>query len=250
VSSVIKVLQNKGYKLVRQEEQPGFTLNYENEIGLYKQDSIPKLIEIHWSLFNSIYYQYKIPASWLWQSTQSITINQAQALMLAPEMLLLHLCGHLSFHHAGKGWLWTHDLAEIIMHYNKNLDWDQLLERAVQFDLVLALKTNLTTVIEIYGQIIPIDFLQELNRIIPSSGEVKYFSSLNLQNKTAGRTFLDDLSCLPDWRKKIHFAFSNIFPSLSYMKIRYRFDNTLLLPFFYIYRWYLGITSLFKKATA
>jgi hypothetical protein len=250
VPGVIKVLQNNGYQLVRQEEQPGFTLNYENEIGLFKQDSIPKLIEIHWNLFNSIFYQYKIPTSWLWNSTTSISINNTPALMLNPEANLLHLCGHLSFHHFGKGWLWIHDLAEIIMHFDKNLDWEKLLDLAQQFDLVLALKTNLITVTEIYGQIIPIDFMQKLSGIEPSNGEVKYFSSLSMQHKTSGRTFLEDLSCLPDWRKKIHFAFSNIFPSLSYMKIRYRFNSPLMLPYFYIYRWYLGITSIFKHATA
>lgn len=247
VTHAINILQNDGYRIVRQEEQPGFTLNYENEIALLKRDVFSKMVEIHWSLFNSIYYQYKIPTSMLWNSTQTIMINQTPVLTLNPEMNIIHLCGHLSVHHSGKGWLWIHDLAEIIKHFEKNLDWKKLIELAEQFDLVLALKSNLSAVTDLYGQILPAEFLQALNRLEPSGSEIKYFTSLSKHHKSPGKTFLEDLSCLPDWRKKLHFAFSNIFPSITYMKIRYRFNHPLMLPVFYLYRWYLGITSIFKN---
>ena len=244
---LIKTLQSFGYRILRQEEKPGFTLNFENEISLYKQDSIPKIVEVHWSLFNSIYYQYKISNNWLWKSAVPVEIDSVPALMLDPIAQTLHLCGHLTIHHTGIGWLWTHDLAEVIMFYRDKMDWELLINLAQRYDLVLSLQSNLLAVKDIYGKIIPDEIIKKLNSISPSNSEYKYIQNLKSTQKTSGRTFLEDLNYLPDWRKKISFTFSSLFPTLAYMKVRYSFSNPLILPFFYVYRWYLGVTGLYTN---
>jgi hypothetical protein len=248
VPEIVALLQGSGYQVIRHEEQPGFTLNYENEIALLKKDTISKMIEIHWSLFNSIYYQYKIQDEWLWRNTQAITIKQVPALMLNPEAQIFHLCGHLSFHHSGKGWLWLHDLAEILHAFGGRISWESLFDSAQRLDLVIPIKNNLLAVIDIYGNIISEPVIQQLKLLTPTLPESRYFESLTRHTKTPGKTFLDDLSYLPDWRRKLHFALSNLFPSISYMKARYDLKYPIALPIYYFYRWYLGISGLiFRK---
>lgn len=241
----ISILQQQGFQIARVEEQPGFTINYENEIVLRKFRAIEIVVEVHWSLFNSPYYQYKLSQEWLWESAQTIEVNGVPALMLKPEIQVLHLCGHLSYHHAGEGWLWRHDLAEMIMHYREALDWDQIIEYANQFDLLITLQTNLASLQVVYGAIVPDKVMMKLAAYDPTKAEKRLFSQLNIVKKKSGKTFLEDFSSLPDWKSKLDFALHNLFPSPNYMKVRYQFNASLLLPYFYAYRWYLGIKSLF-----
>lgn len=246
-SDVISIIENLGYHKARQEEHPGFTLNYENEVGLIKQESILKMVEVHWNLFNSTYYQNKIPYEKLWESAESIEFNRYQTLVLDPETQFLHLCGHLSLHHAGKGWLWVHDLAEIIMHEKYHLDWTKLINDAQKFDLVLPLKVHLHTLAEIYGAIIPGELLSTLEELQPSAYEQHHFSAVGITTKTASRTFVNDVRNIPGFRDKAIFTLANIFPSSLYMKYRYKVRHPAFLPVYYVYRWYLGIAGLFTK---
>jgi len=240
-SQAISILHNLGYVETRQEEHSGFMLNYENEIGLIKHDKILKMIEVHWSLFNSTYYQNKIPLDLLWNTAESIKFHNTPALILDPEIQFLHLCGHLSMHHAGKGWLWVHDLAEIIMHDSNHLDWERLIKIAQKFELVFPLKIHLTTLAEIYGPIIPAGVISELAEVNPTPFERDYFSRTGASSSTPSRTFIDDFKNIPGLRDKSFFALANIFPSYHYMKHRYKIKHPVMLPFYYIYRWYLGI---------
>jgi hypothetical protein len=245
-STMISVLEEIGYHKTRQEEHPGFTLNYENEIGLIKQDSVLKLVEVHWSLFNSSYYQNKIPQDVLWSAARPIKFNRTPTLMLGPEIQFLHLCGHLSLHHAGKGWLWRHDLAEILMHATYHLDWERLLASAQNYDLVIPLRTHLTEVVDIYKINIPIQVLSKLTDLTPSPFERHFFSTSSSPSAAPGKTFLNDFRNIPGLRSKVHFALANLFPSSMYMKYRYKVKSPFLLPFYYIYRWYLGTVDLLK----
>lgn len=241
----ISILQQLGFQIARVEEQQGFTINYENEIVLRKYRAIDIVVEVHWSLFNSPYYQYKLSQEWLWESAKTIDLNGATALMLKPEIQVLHLCGHLSYHHAGEGWLWRHDLAEMVMHYREGLDWDQIIEYAGRFELLITLQTNITSLQAIYGSIVPDEVFKKLTAYDPTKAEKRLFSQLNVVKKKSGQTFLEDISSLPNLQSKLDFALHNIFPSPRYMKARYQFKASLLLPYFYAYRWFLGIKSLF-----
>jgi hypothetical protein len=127
------------------------------------------------------------------------------------------------------------------------MDWELLINLAQRYDLVLSLQSNLLAVKDIYGKIIPDEIIQKLNSTSPSNSEYNYIQNLKSTQKTSGRTFLEDLNYLPDWRKKISFTFSSLFPTLAYMKVRYSFSNPLILPFFYVYRWYLGVTGLYTN---
>ena len=245
-TQAIDSLRQLGYQEIRQEEQSGFTLQYENEVALRKNAVIPILVEIHWNLFNSPYYQNKLSQEWLWNNTQTIPINDFSARLLQPEIQFLHLCGHLSYHHSGQEvWLWYHDLAEMIMFYGERLNWDELFDFAGKYDLLLSLKANLRILLGIYGPIIPRAVIATLEHTTPSAREQKYYPRLSSQKKSAGQIFWDDFNSLPGWRNKFHFAFSNLFPSPKYMQNRYQIKHSIYLPIYYPYRWIRGILSLF-----
>jgi hypothetical protein len=242
----VDILRGFGYQEIRQEEQSGFTFRYENEIALQKSAVLPIRVEIHWNLFNSPYYQGKLSPEWLWSRSQAVSLDGTRASILQPEIQFLHLCGHLSYHHPGQEvWLWYHDLAEMIMFYGDRLNWNDIFTFAEKNDLLLSLKANLRILLRIYGVIIPHSVIAMLERTTPSTSEQKHYPRLSAQNKTAGKIFLNDFTSLDGVTDKLHFAISNLFPSPHYMQDRYHIKSRLLLPFYYPYRWFRGIISLF-----
>ena len=50
-------------------------------------------------------------------------------------------------------------------------------------------------------------------------------------------------SATAGWRRRLHFAWINLFPSAGYMRQRYRLAYDALLPLCYPYRWALGLRS-------
>jgi hypothetical protein len=137
------LLAAQGFHPPEVEPAAGLTLAFENELMLLKRGPIAVALELHWSLFDSPFYQHRLPLAWFWQSALPARIGATPARILGPEAELLHLCGHLALHHAGQGLLWQHDIAAVIVHTQDRLDWDLLLAQAVACQLVLPIQTLL-----------------------------------------------------------------------------------------------------------
>ena len=67
----------------------------------------------------------------LWSRAQKAAIGGAQAMVLAPEDLLLHLCIHASLHHGFEvNLLHLCDIPAVVDHYRDRLDWGLFWARA------------------------------------------------------------------------------------------------------------------------
>jgi hypothetical protein len=239
-----RVLEGLGYALEHTETYPGALAEYENELVLWKPARFPVFVDVHWSLFDSPYYQARIAMDWFWDTARPASINGVSTLVLGPAALLIHLCGHLALHHAITGVLWWHDVAEVLHCCRDDIDWPVLLSRTQQYGLVLPVRTVLTQVAEGWGAPIPSDVLRALYAQEYSPEESRVFTRLTAAERPAGHRFWTDLTTMPGWRQRLRFARTNLFPSATYMRQRYRIRHPLLLPLYYPYRWLRGLRGL------
>jgi hypothetical protein len=232
------------FAAARIEERRGAALQFENEIRLTRTRPPNCVVELHWSLFDSPHHQALIGMDWFWSTARPCRVGQSSAQVLCPEALLLHLCGHLWLHHRdGARMLWLHDIVEVITRYGGEIDWDVVQERARKYDLVLPLRETVLTCVKEWGAAIPEDAISSIGRLQPSATERHALArTTTAQLSVAGR-FWSDLAGLSGWRTRAGYALGNLFPSVAYMRWRYKIRAPLLVPFLYPYRWLLGLRS-------
>jgi hypothetical protein len=248
VATVRSILEGLGYTQDRAETHPGVLTEHENELSFSRVGRTSANMDIHWSLFDSPYYQSRIAMDWFWETARPVHIAKTPTLMLGPEAQVIHLCGHLGLHHQAEGLLWWHDIAEVLVHYRDELDWDVLLARTRAFNLVLPVRTVLTRLVEVWHAPVPGSVLAALQDHEVSAEEDRVFAGLSASERPAGKRFWTDVSTMPGWRQRLRFARTNLFPSVAYMRQRYRIAHPLLLPFYYPYRWFRGLRDLSEKA--
>jgi hypothetical protein len=253
MSTALDALAALGYEPTSAEARAGDTLAYENEVALTKPDEASCLLELHWSLFDSPYYQHAMPMDWFWQSAQPLEIGQVSTLMLGPEALMLHLCGHLALHHGGRDKLspkWLYDVAAVIASYGERLNWDEVLERAQAYDLVLSLQRVLSEMSDEWDVPMPAGVLERLRSLRPSRDEERVFGQLTAARRPVIQRFWADLVNMPDWRARMRYAWNSMFPSPLYMQHRYSIPHRFLLPLYYPYRWWLGVYGVLAARRA
>lgn len=244
VAAVREILERSGYVPDRVETHPGALTEYENELSFSRKGRATSNIDLHWSLFDSPYYQSRMAMDWFWETARPVRIAKATTLMLGPEAQIIHLCGHLGLHHQAEGLLWWHDIAEVLVHHRHELDWSVVLERTRAFNLVLPVRTILGRLADVWRAPVPADVLTALDAAEVSAAEDRVFSSATASERPAGQRFWTDVSTMPGWRQRLRFARTNLFPSVAYMRQRYQISNPLLLPFYYPYRWLRGLRDV------
>ena len=222
-----------GYSLGRVETHPGALAEHENEMVLYKASRVGVSVDLHWSLFDSPYYQGGIAMDWFWETAQPASIGGVAARVLGPEALIIHLCGHLALHHGAAGLLWWHDIAEVLAFHRDRIEWSELSSRTQQYGLLLAVRHILPRVVEEWQVPMPAEALEALVSGQPSAEERRVFAQLSAAERPAGRRFWTDLATMSGWRPRLRFARTNLFPSAAYMRQRYGVAHPLLLPFYY-----------------
>ena len=228
------------------EPFPGAALLYENEVAFGKPGFGEGYLELHWSLFDSPYYQRVLPLDWFWQTARSTKIGNTPALTLAPEPQLLHLCGHLALHHAHEAQLlWLSDVAELIRRYDSELDWELLLEQAQNCRLVLSVRQVLTRAFLLLAAPIPEELLAKLTTLQPSPAEEQVFAWHTAAERSVAQRIYSDLAHTPGWPKRIGYVLAKLFPSRSYMMPRYQIRHWSLLPLYYLYHFFVGLYSAF-----
>jgi len=239
-----RVFEGLGFGLARAETHPGALAEHENEVVLSKPGPIAAFVDLHWSLFDSPYYQQQIAMDWFWDTAQPVRVADVPTRILGPEAQIIHLCGHLGLHHASHGLLWWHDIAQVLVCYRDRIDWPALLQQTERNELVLPVRDVLTRAAEDWKAPVPASVLERLRSTQPSRAERQAAAGFNAAGRPAGRRFWADLAAMPGWRPRLRFARTNLFPSLAYMRERYKVAHPLLLPLYYPYRWLRGLLGL------
>lgn len=240
----VRVLRSNGYQTADPEVHTGMSLAYENELKLQKEGIVETTLEVHWHLLDSPSYQFGMGMEWFWETARPRTGDGVAGLMLGPEALLLYLCAHLALHHRSCGILWRHDVAEVLRRYGDELEWPCVLQRAVEYELVLPLQQVVMEVAEQWQVALPAGVQEQLVELQPSAHERKVYAGMTADNRPVARRFRADLAGIPGWDGRLRYAWRHMFPSALYMRQRYAVRRDILLPFYYLYRWYVGAREI------
>lgn len=139
------------------------------EITIKTHHHLPRMVkngqaafEIHWNLA-SPGESYSIDPGGLWERAVPVQVAGCEALTLAPEDLLLHLCLHTSYQHQfAFGLRPSCDIAEIIRHFGSALDWRIIAERAAGHGWQRGVYLALLLAEELAGAEVPAGILAKL----------------------------------------------------------------------------------------
>ena len=249
VQPALRILGELGFRRVGFEVRPDADLVYESQVQLAKTGRVRFLVEIHWSLFDSPYYQQNLTMDWFWDTALTVQTGDTPMQVLGPVAQLLHLCGHAVLHHgsAGTSLLWLQDVAEVVFHYREQIDWDELLNRAQEFRLILSVQQVLGQVAAEWGVPIPARALSRLAALHPSPAEQQVTAWRTAKQRPVAQRFWSDLASMDGWRRRLHYAWIQFLPSMTYMQSRYNIRHRLLVPLYYPYRWWVGLRGVLRN---
>ena len=133
------------------------------ELGFTKQlaASFNVRCEIHWCLERPS-RSFHIDLDGMWQRAEPAAFGDVDALVLCPEDLLLHLCLHTCKHRLTGGFRALCDISETIRHFGPQLNWDEVLIRATQWQINSFVYVMLRLSQELSGASVPERILSAL----------------------------------------------------------------------------------------
>ena len=144
--------------------------------------------------------------------------------VLNPEAQLLHLCAHLFLHHNGSELLWVRDIAELLAFRSAQYDWDEILSRALEFDLVLPLQRAFQQLEQDHWDVpLAPGVRDRVMSLQPTKIEAAQFER-NREYLKPGvtRRYWLTLREMSGWRIRLAFAWHVDFPDPAYMHDRYQ----------------------------
>ncbi len=218
------------------ELTPGMDVAYHNELSFSPREPFHIYVELHWHLLDIPYYLLKVPMDWFWENTETVEIAAHPVQVLTPEANLLYLPAHLALHHRFHGLRWFVDLAMLVHKYHETLDWDTVIGKAQEFELLLVLRETLDR-LHGYWPSLPLEEpRQRLRALNPTPFEARLLRLLTTEPRSPLLDFYTDLVSLPNWPARMRFALLNLFPQQAYMAQRYGVKSALQLPYWYLYR--------------
>lgn len=244
IAAVDTLLTKRGYQRDQVETWAGDLARHESHATWRRAGPVEVILEPHWSLLDSPHHQAK-GVAWFWQTARPARLGQTTVDVLGPEAQLLHLCAHAWLHHSRSSlsMRWLHDVAELLVLYEKEFDWPDLFTQAQVYDLVLPLQYALKQVLEDWQLTLASEVAGALWALQPSADETRVYGHLTTSRSVVAR-FWADLWALSGWQRRLLFAAHQVFPSVAYMRHRYHIHHQALLPLYYPYRWYRGLRGL------
>ena len=246
---VIKLLESLGCKRTIPEFGSGILDLLSKEVALSKNSFHNIPLEIHSSIIASKAYDYAVPVDWFWSQIEHFSLPNStnrklnstrrrdNVFKFTPTAQLLHSAVHVTLQHgAGKmPLLWFFDIHRLIQVFEFQIDWELLINKAVEFRWQPALKSALSQTRNNFGTNLPDGIIKKLSR--RSNTHVQKI--VEIKQKTPQTRMIAEwltfVSINPRHRLKLLLAL--LFPTFSYMRWRYHIQSTWSLPFFYVYRW-------------
>jgi hypothetical protein len=126
------------------------------------EDGASLELDLHWHLVFFDWYGdvVKMDLDGFWQRAVPVNIAGKRVLQLCPEDTILHLCAHMAINHKYQGLLRYVDLARALRVYK--LNWEHVVERAIQFRIKIATYFALRFCDELLGISVPVEVMKDL----------------------------------------------------------------------------------------
>ncbi len=127
----------------------------------YQQAQLGIRVEIHWDLVPEA-TGVRVDIQNLWNRTKPATVAGVGVAAMSPEDLLLHLCIHASDHVFEMGLRLVCDISETLRHYQREIDWVCIQQRAQLWRVNNCTYANLWLAKKLLGAPIPNHLLDSL----------------------------------------------------------------------------------------
>lgn len=197
-------------------------------------------LDVHWT-FENPGNPFNFDMNAVWERSIPSKIADVDVLSLSPEDFLLHLCLHTAYHHHfTTGLRSICDISKTITCYAKIINWDLLIFRTKEWhaekSVFLALHITETLIglsipTSLLNQLRPADFNSSieawaLKQIFPHN-ELRPHLPVKIVKTWSKSNFLEKLTMLLNF----------VFPSRSFMSIRYKIaPNSKFLSWYYFRR--------------
>jgi hypothetical protein len=192
-----------------------FETSVSHQLPIFVQDKhLP--IELHWTILLPT-LPYAVDVDGLWNRARTYFFSNTERSGLSPEDLILHLSIHAALQHKLTGGLrMIYDIAVTLSHFENEINWDILVNRAGLWRAESPLFLILLLTQNLFGGNIPEDYLQVIK---PDDYKKQWNDTardLLLFNQQEHPFFSRNLATLleeKDLRKKIGIALRRIFLS-------------------------------------
>ncbi|GMU22363.1 MAG: hypothetical protein AMXMBFR13_24490 [Phycisphaerae bacterium] len=150
----------RGEPLVREDFFPRFHYEREFRTGVIH----PVKIDLHVRPFRPLRYSRTVPLDALWSKARPVACGTARILIPSAEDMLIHLAAHCAIHgHARR--IWLADIHRWVESRSATLNWDQVMQRASAWGLVLPVRAALQRVGREFGVVCPPAVMADFKRV-------------------------------------------------------------------------------------
>jgi len=241
LSEAVQIAKSFGYEDSKPEASPGLNDLLSHHACLQKSGPQSLTLEIHNSLVADKAFTYAVPVNWFWEQTEPLEVSSSQKQfehlrMLTPTAQVLYAASHAMLQHGGQNapLRWFYDLDRLIRFYDGRMDWGLLLSQAAKFEWGSALEAALSQTCAYFDTPVP-----EGVRARLSESPDRHRDLVALKQIRPATHILEERQKLLslNWYGRFRLVLALAFPSPAYMRWRYQFKNSWLLPAWYLFRW-------------
>jgi hypothetical protein len=244
-----KILKENGFTSIP-HKSPLYKL-----ILLYEGKHLPELhkedlsLEIHHNLFPGT---IEVTRKMISESS-SLIIGHNEMRMPPSDLHFLYLVRHLHYHESqGESQLRLYtDLFMMATHYRDEIFTESLTRQAELTGGLEYMAGRLYILKEFWGLALP-DSFEEIIKSVNKSSVLDDFLKFLTKPKGhkptgASETYVTTLKKVPGLHRKIIHITGELFPSLTFMKFRYKTNNRLFALLYYPVRWIRLVWLILKK---
>jgi hypothetical protein len=173
-SDIDLVIQDRDYERVKSvllklgmevthPEREEIRRTYFNSVPFSKPGQETIFLDLHWeTLMISWNRQPFLKGREVWEQVRWISVLDLRLPVLQPQMLIPYLCLHLALHHQFGNLLTLCDLDLAIRKYGGEVDWDRILQQAIDLKIKKPVYYSLRLVSTLLATPVPISILESL----------------------------------------------------------------------------------------
>ncbi len=173
-------------------------------------------LHLHWHILNYTFYPgygyiSNLNIDKIWQEAEPVQIGDVEVLRMVPEHLLLYLSEH-HLKHAFDRTILLNDIDVLLKHYEGKLDWEKVINDALEFNLTRPLYFSLFLVSQILGTKVPESVFSKIKPKCISIFERKFIDSVLKGRHSPNFSFFVFLAMNRGIKGKLRFIFRTVFP--------------------------------------
>jgi len=219
LAAIDQAFQTLGYLSddLRSIDLTSIPINYLTSVVYYSPTVYYLCFHLHWHIVNSTIPNDSLIRSFkitdIWNAARQTTIAGTKTLVMAPHNLLIHLAEHgLRVTHSLSQFIFLCDIHETVTTYEKEIDWDELVETSQKIKLDRFVYLSLALAVKLLDSQIPEKVLARLHPKKLRLAESLFLYLVAHNFRPGGLSYLLYFSNNRGLLNKGNFLFRTLFP--------------------------------------